>query len=80
MLGMTLDEFLRQKFRVIDPAALPKYPYKPQRLKIIGMSSLLSLTLGFSIIFLRENARASFHKPEDVQESIDDPVLVDYPP
>jgi capsular polysaccharide biosynthesis protein len=40
----------RQKgtqFRILDPANLPEKPFQPNRLKVMGVTLLLSLVLGF---------------------------------
>lgn len=68
-----------EQFKILDSADLPRYPYKPERLKIILAGGGLSLALGFAVAFLMENVRSSFRKPEDLQGSVDSPMLVAIP-
>jgi polysaccharide chain length determinant protein (PEP-CTERM system associated) len=68
-----------EQFKILDPADLPTYPYKPERLKITLTGSLVGLALGFGLAFCMENARAAFRKPEEVQGSVNFPVLVAIP-
>jgi capsular exopolysaccharide synthesis family protein len=64
-----------ERFRVLDPANLPQKPYKPNRLSLIGLGSLVSAGLGIGFIFLKEHFRPLYRKTEDVHGSIDLPTL-----
>jgi polysaccharide chain length determinant protein (PEP-CTERM system associated) len=68
-----------EQFRIIDPAKIPEKPFKPDRVKIVLLGSLLSLGAGGSLIFLRESLKPSYRRLEDLQESIQLPVLATIP-
>jgi polysaccharide chain length determinant protein (PEP-CTERM system associated) len=68
-----------EQFKILDPADLPKYPYKPERRTITATGSLIGLALGFGLAFCMENVRPAFRKPEEVQDSVSFPVLVAIP-
>jgi polysaccharide chain length determinant protein (PEP-CTERM system associated) len=68
-----------EQFKIIDPADFPKFPYKPERPRIILIGTVVGLGLGFALAFVLENVRAAFRKPEEVQGSVGYPVLVSIP-
>jgi succinoglycan biosynthesis transport protein ExoP len=68
-----------EQFRVLDPANLPRAPYKPDRQKIILLGSLLSGSVGAGLIFLLEYLNPCFRKSEDISESFELPVLATVP-
>jgi capsular exopolysaccharide synthesis family protein len=68
-----------EQFRILDPANLPREPYKPDRPKIILLGSMLSSALGCGLIFLFEFLHPSFRKPEDLRRTLERSPLVTIP-
>jgi polysaccharide biosynthesis transport protein len=68
-----------EQFRIVDPAKIPEKPFKPDRVKIVLLGSLLSLGVGASLIVLQEFLKPSYRRMEDLQETIQLPVLVTIP-
>jgi polysaccharide chain length determinant protein (PEP-CTERM system associated) len=68
-----------EQFRIIDPAQVPEKPFKPDRVKIVLLGSVLGLVAGAGLIFLRESLRPSYRRLEDLQESVQLPVLATIP-
>jgi len=68
-----------EQFRIIDPAKVPEKPFKPDRVKIVLLGSLLSLGAGGGLIFLREFLKPSYRRLEDLQETVHLPVLATIP-
>lgn len=68
-----------EQFRILDPANLPRQPYKPERLRMLLLGIVLSGGLGAGLIFLMELLDAPLRKPEDIQETSNLPVLVTIP-
>jgi polysaccharide chain length determinant protein (PEP-CTERM system associated) len=68
-----------EQFRIVDPAKVPEKPYKPDRLKIILVGSLLSLGSGAGLVCLREFWKPSYRRPEDFQDTVQLPVLATIP-
>jgi succinoglycan biosynthesis transport protein ExoP len=68
-----------EQFRIIDPAKVPEKPFKPDRVKIVLLGSLLSLGVGGGLIFLREFLKPSYRRLEDLQETVHLPVLATIP-
>jgi polysaccharide biosynthesis transport protein len=66
-----------EQFRIVDPAKVPEKPYKPDRVKIVLLGSLLSLGGGAGLVFLREFLKPSYRRPEDFQDAV--PVLATIP-
>ena len=68
-----------EQFRIIDPAKVPEKPFKPDRVKIVLLGSMLSLGAGGGLIFLRESLKPSYRRLEDLQGSVELPVLATIP-
>jgi polysaccharide biosynthesis transport protein len=68
-----------EQFRIIDPAKVPEKPFKPDRVKIVLLGSLLSLGASGGLIFLREFLKPSYRRLEDLQETVHLPVLATIP-
>ena len=65
-----------EQFRIVDPANLPTRPYKPNRLQIISLGSLLSLVVGAGIAFLSGQLKAQgIDKPANLLHAFGLPVL-----
>jgi capsular exopolysaccharide synthesis family protein len=68
-----------EQFRIIDPAKVPEKPFKPDRVKIVFLGSLVSLGLGGGLILLQEFLKPSYRRIEDLQENVHLPVLATIP-
>jgi polysaccharide biosynthesis transport protein len=64
-----------EQFRIVDPAKIPEEPFKPDRVKIVLLGSLLSVGVAGGLIFLQEFLKPSYRRLEDLQETIQLPVL-----
>jgi polysaccharide chain length determinant protein (PEP-CTERM system associated) len=68
-----------EQFRILDPANLPKEPYKPNIPKILGMGIMLALGCGLGLGLLREYLDPTFWTKQDVETQFELPVLVSIP-
>jgi succinoglycan biosynthesis transport protein ExoP len=68
-----------EQFRIIDPAKVPEKPFKPDRIRIVLLGSLLSLGVGGGLIFLRECLKPSYRRLEDLQDTVQLPVFATIP-
>ena len=68
-----------EQFRIIDPAKVPEKPFKPDRIKIVLLGSLMSLGASGGLIFLRESLKPSYRRLEELQETVQLPVLATIP-
>ncbi len=64
-----------EQFRIVDPATVPEKPFKPDRVKIVILGSLLSLGVGAGLVFLPQFLKPSYRRPEDFQDTVSLPVL-----
>ncbi|MCP4631306.1 MAG: hypothetical protein GY855_00150 [candidate division Zixibacteria bacterium] len=55
------------KFKIIEPAAIPIKPVKPDRVKLSGIGAVLGFALGLGAILLVEFLDNSFRKVEEVE-------------
>lgn len=76
--SLVRDEF-ESKYRVLEPAAVPLSPYKPNKKKITALGFVLGIAIGGAAMFLMELVDKSFRKVEDVEEFIGVPVLATIP-
>lgn len=53
---------------IIDPARLPKGPYKPQTLKLLSIAAIMGLILGISMAFLVEFFDDSIKSTDDIEK------------
>lgn len=67
------------KYRIIEPAAVPLTPVKPNRLKITGLGLVLGIVIGGAALFLMELLDRSFRRVEEVEEYLGVPVLAAIP-
>jgi polysaccharide chain length determinant protein (PEP-CTERM system associated) len=65
-----------EQFRILDPATRPTKPFnQAQRLGIISSGAIAGLVLGLLLIGLRELRDSSFRREEEVQRTLNLPVL-----
>lgn len=68
-----------EQFRVIDPAKIPQYPVEPDFRKIILMILALGMGLGGGVAYLVERMDTSYKTPEEVEQELKLPVMVEIP-
>jgi polysaccharide chain length determinant protein (PEP-CTERM system associated) len=68
-----------ETFQVIDPANLPLGPFKPDRLKIIGLSFLAAIAIGFGGAFGQEMLDTTLRGPKDFKYFFELPILASLP-
>jgi polysaccharide chain length determinant protein (PEP-CTERM system associated) len=68
-----------EQFRILDPANLPQKPFKPDRVRLVGLSLALGLGIGFGLVLLRETLDTSFKKPEEIENELGLPLLAAIP-
>ena len=71
-LQRTAAEF---KFKIVEPPIRPLVPIKPNRKKIMMMSAVVGVVIGFSLIFILEYLDDSFKSVEDVEKYLNLYVL-----
>lgn len=54
--------------RIVDVAAVPERPVKPQRSMVLAMSGVLGLLAGLAIAFLRNSLRSGIKDPSDIEQ------------
>jgi polysaccharide chain length determinant protein (PEP-CTERM system associated) len=68
-----------EQFRILDPAVPSGLPAAPNRLKLLGMSLVLSLGLAGGALMLAEMLDTSFHSIDEMRQFTIVPVLVSVP-
>jgi polysaccharide chain length determinant protein (PEP-CTERM system associated) len=68
-----------EQFKVLDPANMPRKPFRPNRVKIILIGNFVSAAIGVALILLLEYLNPYFHRPEDFDGTLEYPVLVTIP-
>jgi len=68
-----------ETFQVLDPPNLPIRPSKPNRLKILGISFLAAIALGFGGAIGWEILDPTLHGPKDFKYFFDLPILASLP-
>ena len=63
------------KYKVIEPAKVPLFPFKPQRSKIAVLGFLLGLVIGGAATLLTEVLDKSFRKVEDIEDALGFPIV-----
>ncbi len=66
-------------FRVVDPAYLPLYPVKPDRVKMIMLGLFLGIAAGIASVYLLENLSGTFSDETAVEKRLALPVLASIP-
>ncbi len=72
----------RQKgelFRILDPAIVPKDPAAPNRVRLMLIGLMLSLTMAVGITVLADRLDTSFHTADDLRAFTKVPVLARIP-
>jgi polysaccharide chain length determinant protein (PEP-CTERM system associated) len=72
----------RQKgelFRILDPAIVPKDSVAPNRLRLVLVGVMLSLTMAVGAVALAERLDSSFHTADDLRAFTKVPVLARIP-
>ncbi|MBD3404055.1 hypothetical protein GF420_14275 [candidate division GN15 bacterium] len=70
-----VQDMSSSKYRVVEPAKAPLAPFKPDRKQILLMGIMLGLVVGGAAAVLVELLDNSFKKVEDVEESLELPVI-----
>jgi polysaccharide chain length determinant protein (PEP-CTERM system associated) len=68
-----------EKFRILDPANLPEKPFKPNRLKIIGMGIFGGFGLGIGLAFVLESLFPAFYNLRQLRNSVAYPIVIAIP-
>ena len=66
-------------FKVVDPAVIPYYPVRPDRVKIILVGIFLGLAAGIGSVIGLDQISHSFKDEDAVEEKLKIPVLVSIP-
>jgi len=67
------------KFRILDPASLPRAPIIPNRSRVLMLGFLFGGVLGMGLSVLRERLTPQFRGPEDVELLLGPQLLVAIP-
>jgi len=54
--------------RLLDKAAMPKFPAKPQRSLILAFAGLVGLMLGLGLAIFRARSRMGIHNPAEIED------------
>ena len=54
--------------RIVDPAAVPKNPVKPQRSLAVALATVLGLLAGLALAFLRNSLRPGLKDPAEIEQ------------
>ncbi|MEW6115748.1 MAG: XrtA system polysaccharide chain length determinant [Nitrospirota bacterium] len=66
-------------FNVVDPAPLPQYPVKPNRLMLIVVGIVLGIVSGVAAAIVLENINHTYKDEESIEKSLKIPVLASIP-
>jgi polysaccharide biosynthesis transport protein len=67
------------QFKVVDPATLPVFPVKPDRIKLILVGLFLGIASGIGVVLGIDYLNKSFKDEDSIEESLKLPVLVAIP-
>lgn len=68
-----------EQFKILDPAFFPEKPFKPERIKIMLLAFMVSITLGVWGAIFCERMDKSIKTPDEFREIYGLPVLVTLP-
>ncbi|MGE5753628.1 MAG: GNVR domain-containing protein, partial [Deltaproteobacteria bacterium] len=68
-----------ETFQMIDPPNLPTTPFKPDRLKILGISLLAAIAIGLGGAAGREMLDPALQGPKDFKYFFEYPILASLP-
>jgi polysaccharide chain length determinant protein (PEP-CTERM system associated) len=68
-----------ERFKVIEPAILPKKPFEPDKKLITIIGTLVGTGVGVGLVFLLEFLNPAFRRPEDLEGVLTLPVLTTIP-
>lgn len=68
-----------EQFKVLDPAALPEKPVKPDRNRILLLGAMIGLFAGLGLAYIRESLDQSVHGEAELEEELALPVLAVIP-
>ncbi|WP_456432653.1 XrtA system polysaccharide chain length determinant [Thermosulfuriphilus sp.] len=68
-----------EQFRIIDPARVPEKPFKPDFKKILALTVILSLGIGFGLALAAEFLGKAFYDVEQIEEELRLPVIAAIP-
>jgi polysaccharide chain length determinant protein (PEP-CTERM system associated) len=68
-----------EQFRILDPAVKPVRPFSPQKPLYGAVGLFLGLTLGCTIVVVKEFFDHSFHNADELSDYIEYPVLISIP-
>jgi len=68
-----------EQFKILDPANLPREPFKPDIPKLLAMGFIIALACGFGMAFLREYLDPTFWSRKELESALEVPVLVSIP-
>jgi polysaccharide chain length determinant protein (PEP-CTERM system associated) len=68
-----------ERFRVIESAVPPEWPYSPNRPLVFVIGTFLGLMAGAALLVFREVADRSYHSAVELQENLGLPVLATVP-
>ncbi|MDX9785246.1 MAG: GNVR domain-containing protein [Desulfobacterales bacterium] len=68
-----------EQFRIIDPARLPEKPISPNMPRLFIMTLAAGLGLGGGLIFLIEFLNTTYRNKEDIESTLNVPVLAAIP-
>lgn len=68
-----------ERFRIVDPATIPLYPVKPNRINMILLGILFGMASGIGAVFGLEHFDRSFKNEDSIETTLKVPVLVAIP-
>lgn len=68
-----------EQFRILDPASLPRMPFKPNPKKVFPIGILLGLFTGCGLVFYAEKLDRSFKNVKEAERYLGVPILAAIP-
>ena len=65
--------------RLVDVAAVPEKPVKPQRSTVVGLALVLGLLAGLALAFLRNSLKPGLKSPDDIETRLGLHVFANVP-